>query len=175
MSKVHVQIGNLRNIESKVPSIVTGASAAVLRQRIRDAGPGPIMEPFIQLRITVGENQVGKIVKDLTECGGELLNMENDYSSVDGTEVQGAYPEDSVYLPPEWISPSGTTSIRKSRSELHLKRTVQAFAPLSQFLDYSSRLRAMTEGHGVFEMSAAGFKEASEERRLEILREIGRA
>ena len=175
LSKLHVQIHNPRNIESKVPSIVTGASAAVLRKRIRDAGPGPIMEPFIQLTISAGENQVSKIVKDLTEYGGELLDMENEYTTGDGTEEQGIYSEDSVYLPPDWITPSGSTLIRKSRSEFHLKRTVQALAPLSQFLDYSRRLRAMTEGHGVFEMSAAGFREVKEERRLEILREIGRA
>jgi elongation factor G len=127
------------------------------------------------LMISVGENQVGKIVKDLTERGGELLDMENDYTAGGGTEEQRVYLEDSVYLPPDWISPSGTTLMHKSRSGLHLKRTVRALAPLSQFLDFSNRLRAMTEGHGVFEMSAAGFKEASEERRLEILREIGRA
>lgn len=176
LSKVHVRIGNMRNIESKVPSIVTGASAAALRQRIRDAGPGPIMEPFIQLRITVGENQVGKIVKDVAERGGELLDMESDYTSAtDRTDNQGSYSEDSVYLPPDWISPSGAASIHKRSSELHLKRTVQALAPLSQFLDYSGRLKAMTEGHGLFEMSVAGFKDVGEERRLEILREIGRA
>lgn len=175
MSKIHVQIHGLRNIESKVPSIVTGASAAVLRNRIRDAGPGPIMEPFVQLSISAGENQVSKIVKDLTERGGELLDMGNDYSAGYGTEQLVVSSEDSVYLPPDWISPSGTSPIHKSRSGLHLKRTVRALAPLSQFLDYSSRLRAMTEGHGVFEMSAAGFREVSEERRLEILKEIGRA
>ena len=174
MSKIHVQIRSLRNLESKVPSIVTGATAAVLRKRIRDAGPGPIMEPFIQLRISAGENQVGKIVKDLTERGGELLDMENDYSTGGGTEDLVVSSEESVYLPPDWISPSGTTPMHKSRSELHLKRTVRAFAPLSQFLDFSSRLRVMTEGHGVFEMSAAGFREVGEERRLDILREIGR-
>jgi elongation factor G len=175
MSKLHVQIHNLRHIESKVSSLVTGASAAVLRKRIRDAGLGPIMEPFIQLRISVGENQVGKIVKDLTERGGELLDMENEDTAGDGKEKQEVYSEDFVYLPPDWISPSGTTPMHKIRSEHHLKRTVQALAPLSQFLDFSSRLRAMTEGHGVFEMSGAGFREVSEERRLEILREIGRA
>ena len=175
MTKLYVQIGSLRNLESKQSTIVAGATAAVVRKRIHDAGSGPLLEPFIHLRISVAENQVGKVVKDLTERGGEVLGMDEGSYVGDGVEELESYGEDGVYIPPDWLSPSGSVPAQRVRSASHLKRIVQGLAPLSRFLDYSSRLRAMSEGHGLFEMSAAGFKEVGEERKLEILREIGRA
>ncbi|KAJ7590958.1 P-loop containing nucleoside triphosphate hydrolase protein [Mycena floridula] len=79
-------------------------------------------------------------------------------------EVEG-FPEDAIYMPPAWLSPAaiGSTSSYSFRS----KRAVRAVAPLSQMLDYSNRLRALSGGHGQFEMANVGFRH--------ILREIGRA
>ena len=176
MTQLHIQIGSLKLFTSKVPSIVIGATATAIRNRVRDAGSGPLLEPSIQLKISVAENHIGKVVKDLTERGGEVLDLGEGASvGVDGAEELDGYSDDGIYVPPEWLSPSGSSSMKGHRTGSHMKRSVQGVAPLSQFLDYSSRLRAMSEGHGLFEMSAAGFKEVSEERKMEILREIGRA
>jgi len=90
----------------------------------------------------------------------------------DGTEEVGGFPEEGNYIPPPWLSPSGVNS---HDNAARLKRTINAVAPLSQMLDYSNRLRALSGGHGLFEMANAGFKEVSSARRLEILKEIGRA
>jgi len=175
MTGLHIQIGNVKNIGTKVPSLITGAAAAILRKRIQEAGMGPILEPFINLKISIGESNLGKVVKDLTERGGEIQDLDSDITSIESSEEIGGYNDDGIYVPPDWLSPSGSpTSLSRSAGS-HLKRSVNAVAPLSQFLDYSNRLRAMSEGHGTFEMSLAGFKEVSEERRMEILREIGRA
>lgn len=175
MTHVHIQISGLKNIGSKIPSLITGAIATALRKRIRDAGFGPILEPSVSLKISVGESNLGKVVKDLTERGGQVLDLEDGSNTADGSEDMGGYSDDGVYIPPDWLSPSGSpTSHSRSRSS-HVKRSIQAIAPLSQFLDYSNRLRSLSEGHGVFEMSNAGFQEVNEERKFEILREIGRA
>ncbi|KAF9534209.1 P-loop containing nucleoside triphosphate hydrolase protein [Crepidotus variabilis] len=175
MTRVHVQIGNLKNIESRVPSVVAGAAATIMRQRFKEGGFGPLLEPFIRLKVTITENQVGKIVKDLTERGGEVLDMGDGSMLGDNLEELEGYSQNGVYIPPEWLSPSGTPAALVGQSASHVKRSVQGVAPLSQFLNYSNRLRAMSEGHGVFEMSSAGFQEVGEERKLEILREIGKA
>ncbi|CAA7259865.1 unnamed protein product [Cyclocybe aegerita] len=169
-------VANLKTIGSKVPSIVTGATAAVLRKRIRDAAMGPILEPFVFLKVSVSESNVGKVVKDLTERGGEVLDL-GDGAAVNlgGAEEVDGYSEEGIYVPPDWLSPCGTSSSDSRHSGSHLRRSVQGVAPLSQFLDYSNRLRSLSEGHGVFEMSNAGFKEVAEDRKMEILKEIGRA
>ncbi|KAF8914008.1 P-loop containing nucleoside triphosphate hydrolase protein [Gymnopilus junonius] len=173
--RLHIQVGNLQNVGSKVPSIITGGTAAILRRRFRDAGIGPILEPFIKLKISVTENNLGKVVKDLTERGGEVVDLGDDPSVLDSPAEVGGYPDDGIFIPPESLSPSGSSATMARSSTSHLKRSIQAVAPLSQFLDYSNRLRSLSEGHGVFEASNAGFREVSEERRMDILREIGRA
>jgi elongation factor G len=172
MTHLYIQVGNLKTLASKVPAIVIGATSATLRRRIRDAGMGPLLEPFVFLKISVSESSLGKVIKDLTERGGEVLDLDDGVSSQEDKE---GYSEEGIYVPPEWLSPSATPSSLARSSGSHIRRSIQAVAPLSQFMDYSNRLRSISEGHGVFEMSSAGFKEVSEERKLEILKEIGRA
>ncbi|KAG2367282.1 translation elongation factor 2 [Suillus spraguei] len=172
--KVHVMEYNLpRDIPT---SILAGASSSILRTRIREAGMGPVLEPFIKLKISLHEDTMGKVVKDLTENGGEVLDLSSDTSAMDGDEVV-AYSTDGLYVPPEELSPSSAASTSSKFSNItpRLKRTIYATAPLSRMLDYSTRLRALSGGHGLFDMLNAGFKQVSEVRRLEILREIGRA
>jgi len=159
-------------------SILAGASSSILRTRLREAGMGPMLEPFIKLKISVYEDTLGMVVKDLTENGGEVLDLASDTTSaVDGDDEVVAYSTDGVYIPPEELSPSSAASMTSkfSNDTPHLKRTIHAVAPLSRMLDYSTRLRALSGGHGLFDMLNAGFRQVSDARRLEILREIGRA
>lgn len=173
MTHICIQIPTQALSTQATPSILTGAAAGVLRQFFRSAGPGPIMEPFINLKVTVPESHLGKVIRDLTEHGGEILEL-GAGSTAGADEVSGGFSEEGVYIPPLWLTPSATDGSIKS-STSRVKRAVHGSAPLSQFLDYSQRLRALSEGHGTFEMFTAGFKGVSESRQMEILREIGRA
>jgi elongation factor G len=173
MSHVRVQISEWHCPPGVNSSLLVGAAAVILRERIKAAGMGPTMEPYSRLRIVVHEDNLGKVVKDLTENGGEVLDLEG---STSGPEEAGGYPEDGVYVPPAWISPSSTPlSNNGHTADITLKRSIDAIAPLGRMLNYSTRLRALSGGHGTFEMSNAGFKEVGDMRRTEILREIGRA
>ncbi|KAG0709740.1 P-loop containing nucleoside triphosphate hydrolase protein [Suillus ampliporus] len=160
--KIHVTEYNLpRDIPT---SILAGARM------------GLVLEPFIKLKISVNEDTMGKVVKDLTENGGEVLDLASDTSAIDGDEVV-AYSTDGVYIPPEELSPSSaaSTTSKFSSDAPRLKRTIHAVAPLSRMLDYSTRLRALSGGHGLYDMLNAGFRPVSDARKLEILREMGRA
>ncbi|GBE79678.1 P-loop containing nucleoside triphosphate hydrolase protein [Sparassis latifolia] len=177
LSHVRVKFNSFRYPVEIPSSVLAGASAAILRDCIKSAGMGPIMEPYIRLKITVPEDSLGKVIKDLTEHGGEVLDMATGALNAAGTEEDAEpYSHDGVYIPPDWLSPSAVTVAGdRSSSSSILRRSVQALAPLSQMLDYSNRLRALSGGQGVFEMVNAGFKKVSETRKMEILREIGRA
>ncbi|KAK1230102.1 Ribosome-releasing factor 2, mitochondrial [Marasmius sp. AFHP31] len=173
MTRVHVQIKDFSKPSNL--SILTGAAAMVLRRRLQNAGSGPVMEPYFTFRVTVPEDALGQVVKDLTEHGAELQDLADSSTSLEGGEF-GGYPEEGNYIPPAWISPSAaSTSLKGSKASPRLKRSIQAVAPLSQMLDYNSRLRALSGGHGQFEMTSAGFHVVSDARKMEILREIGRA
>ncbi|KAG9096809.1 Ribosome-releasing factor 2, mitochondrial [Ceratobasidium sp. 370] len=156
--------------------LAAGAGSHALRAALRGAGAGAVMEPFVSVRVRVGEESVGKVVKDLTECGGEIANLGLDAGS-DGTDT-GAFDASGVYIPPVLVSPASGVSGASGSSKpggAGVKRTVHAIAPLSRMLDYSNRLRALSAGTGSFEMASAGFREVGELRRKEILTEIGRA
>lgn len=175
MSHVHIQVLKIDLPSGTPTSILTGAAAVILRNHIRDAGMGPLLEPFVALKVSVNEDSLGRAVKDLTEHGAEVIDLGTGPAvSADGTEEEvGGYPQEGNYIPPLWLSPSGYYRDAATGSP-RLKRAINAVAPLSQMLDYSNRLRALSGGHGVFEMANAGFREVSSARRLEILKEIGR-
>ncbi|KAJ7764987.1 P-loop containing nucleoside triphosphate hydrolase protein [Mycena maculata] len=176
MSHVHICVQKIDVPSAASASVLTPAAAVVLRNHLRDAGMGPVLEPFVALRVAVGEDALGKAVKDLTEHGAEVLDLGTGaLLGADGTEEVGGFPEEGNYMPPGWLSPSGDPTRAGAAAAPRLKRTINAMAPLSQLLDYSSRLRALSGGHGVFEMANAGFRQVSSSRRLEILKEIGRA
>ncbi|KAG8218598.1 P-loop containing nucleoside triphosphate hydrolase protein [Butyriboletus roseoflavus] len=175
LSHVKVQITQYILPHQAPPSILTGASSYILRSKLREAGMGPILEPYINLKVSVHMDTLGKVVKDITENGGEVLDLATSSASVD--EDGDPYPSDGLYMPPEELSPS-STSLRVSSSASALsqaKRTIYAIAPLSRMLDYSTRLRALSGGHGSFDITNAGFRQVAEPRKIEILREIGRA
>lgn len=173
LSHVHVKVNSYQFPSEAPPSVLAGASAVLLRDQMKLAGMGPVLEPYIRLKITVGDDSLGKVVKDLTEHGGEVLDLAAGTSGQEGDEDIVPYSEDGVYVPPEILSPSAANVEVNASS--NYKRSIHAVAPLSRMLDYSNRLRAISGGHGIFEMANAGFRLVSNTRKQEILREIGRA
>lgn len=130
------------------------------------------MEPYIKIRVSVGSDALGQVIKDLVEHGGEILDLAESSLPLDESVP---YSQEGVYIPPKWLSPSTVSSVDVENHSIRLKRPVYAIAPLSQMLDYSTRLRAISGGHGQFETAAAGFRAVNSVRELEILKEIGRA
>ena len=155
------------------PSILGGASAVILRDHVKTRGRGAIMEPFIQVQVSVGSDVLGKVMKDLVEHGGAIIDLAESNSLLED-ESSAPYGQEGVYIPPRWLSPSTMSSTEKDNHFILMKRHVCAVAPLSQMLDYSTRLRALSGGHGHFDMAPAGFRTVGEEREVEILKEIGR-
>jgi len=155
------------------PSILGGASAVILRGHLKKRGRGAIMEPFIQVRVSVGSDVLGKVMKDLVEHGGEILDLA-ELNPLSDEESSTPYSQEGVYIPPKWLSPSTMSSSDEDNHSVLMKRHVCAVAPLSRMLDYSTRLRALSGGHGQFDMASAGFRTVSPGREVEVLREIGR-
>ncbi|CEL63726.1 elongation factor EF-G [Rhizoctonia solani AG-1 IB] len=83
--------------------LATGASAQALRAAITEAGPGAVVEPFVNVRVRAGEEAVGKIVKDLTECGGEIADL--GVEAINDAEID-AFDTTEVYIPPAIVSPA---------------------------------------------------------------------
>jgi elongation factor G len=171
ISRVHIQVKHFSCLTPETTSaFLAEASASILRDALLGAGIGPVMEPYIRMKISVPEDSLGRVLKDLTESGGQVLALTAEGDFTDGAAGIGGYPEDGVYVPPDWVSPSASLSM--DASSPRARQTIQALAPLGGMLDYSSRLRALSGGYGVFETTNVGFTEVSESRKKEILSEI---
>ena len=167
LSRIRIQIQDIEFPKEAHPSVLAGASAAIFLNVVRAAVHGDLMEPYIRMKISVDEGSVGRIVEDLGEHGGEVLDLDAAVA-----EEGEPFEDDATYIPPQWLSPS-TGKAAKSTSA-KMRRTILAIAPLSQMLDYSTRLRALSGGHGLFQMANDGFRTVSSQRTVEILKEIGR-
>jgi elongation factor G len=172
MSAVHVCLDSYSLPRGPNPALLAGAAASIIRKGLRELSMGPLMEPFVNMRIIVPEETLGNIMKDLQEREAEVKELGSSSSSSSST----GYPTDGIYIPPALLTPSALTvsSFDHDRSSQR-RQVVTVQAPLNRMLDYNQRLRALSGGHGTFEMANAGFKEVSDIRKLEILREIGRA
>ncbi|KAH9943497.1 P-loop containing nucleoside triphosphate hydrolase protein [Epithele typhae] len=159
LSRLRIEVQGTKHPKESHASVLAGASATILRNIVRAAGQGNLMEPFIRLKISVDEGSVGRVVEDLGEHGGEVLDL--DTGSEEDTEP---FVDESAYIPPQWLSPTTGKAAK----------TLLALAPLSQMLDYTTRLRALSGGHGLYSMSNDDFRTVSSQRAIEILKELGR-
>ncbi|KAH9077309.1 translation elongation factor 2 [Lactarius deliciosus] len=169
----HIRVTAFNHPPDTPPSILGGASAVILRDHVKKRGRGAIMEPFIQVRVSVGSDVLGKVMKDLVEHGGEIIDFAES-NPLSDEESSSPYSQEGVYIPPKWLSPSTMSSSDQENHSALMKRQVCAVAPLSQMLDYSTRLRALSGGHGQFDMAPAGFRTVMPGREVGVLREIGR-
>jgi elongation factor G len=176
---LHVSVQRFSNAPGSPPAALAAASSTLLRKILQGAGPGDVMEPYIRVKVNVPETVMGKVVKDLTEHNGEILDLESGASaSTDSTDddVESApYSADMIYVPPRWVSPCASAQVGTLVDAARLKRSIHAVAPLSKMLDYTTRLRAVSGGQATFIMSTLGFRKVGPVRRLEVLKELGRA
>ncbi|KAI0771558.1 P-loop containing nucleoside triphosphate hydrolase protein [Trametes elegans] len=166
LSRLCIQLKKIDYPKEVHPSVLAGASAAILRNIVKAAGQGDLMEPYIRLKISVDEGSVGRVVEDLGEHAGEVLDLNA------AEEDPEPFVDEGTYIPPSWLSPSTGKAAKGTSSRM--RRTILAVAPLSQMLDYSTRLRALSGGHGLFQMENDGFRQVSPQRAMDILRELGR-
>lgn len=146
-------------------------SNSALRQLLKTSNP-KMMEPVMNLTLKINGKDLGKVVGDLTgNQGGEIEDVRHGDEEISKDEQI----DQLIYLPPEIpFSTSSNKEIGEQESKNGNTR-VKAVVPLSNLVGYSTRLRAITAGTGEFEMEFKGFKRVDEERKKEILKELGRA
>jgi len=176
ISRAHVVVHNVTLDEGAPPACVTAAASNAIRRAIAEAGEGDIMEPYVRLKIEVNAEHIGRVSGDLTEHGGEIVELDagSDGSGDPSRNDVLHHFEDNAYCPPSWVTPSGVSYGSSASPAVQTKRTIRAIAPLSRMLDYSSRLRAASGGLGTFQMGTGGYRIVPETRKLQILKEIGR-
>ncbi|RMD45053.1 hypothetical protein DV735_g234, partial [Chaetothyriales sp. CBS 134920] len=134
-------------------------------------GPGSILEPVMNVDISVDDASLGTVVQDISSrMGGHIISLGDhslghDSESIDPSS--SAKPElvvdiRKIYAPRDPFetrsssAPSSSSSL--SPTLVNMQRTVKARVPLKEIVGYLKHLRSMTGGRGTFVMKLDRFE-----------------
>ncbi|RAL14426.1 mitochondrial elongation factor MEF2 [Aspergillus homomorphus CBS 101889] len=148
-----------------------------------------LMEPVMNVVISVDEASLGAVVHDISSArGGHIVSLDEDIPlpSTDASPTSSDSPipyEDlppidasKVYAPPDpFESPSVALGASPSSSlpdTAHRPRTIAAKVPLKEMVGYLKHLRSLSAGRGTFVMSVDRFEKMSPPRQKAVLTEL---
>jgi elongation factor G len=157
------------------------ATAAALKDVQAGAGT-TMMEPVMNVIISVDEASLGSVVHDISSSrGGHIISLDEEVP-LPGTDAsptsQSALEEEQlppidlnrVYAPPDpFETPSVGVEIPASAAR---PRTITAKVPLKEMVGYLKHLRSLTAGRGTFVMSVDRFENMSSQRQKAVLAEL---
>ena len=152
---------------SALSSAARFATRLALKDAIAKAGSA-VMEPVMDVTITVDEASLGNVVQDLSSSrGGQVLSLDDDADS--DTETEDKIDISKIYAPPDPFGPSESSRGNEGSSRM---RHVKAKVPLKEMVGYLKHLRSITAGRGTFVMSVDRFVKMNAQRERMLLREI---
>lgn len=179
LSQLEVRVSNVQTFSPEVspPKAISSILNSLVRKAVNQAG-GQMMEPVMRVRIEMEEAFLGRVVGDVTaEQSGEIVDVEHEQAAAEGGVSADGADNDGLYIPDDMgggAGPEGSTSSSQPGPGPMQKTTVVALVPLTKLVSYSSRLRALTAGGGTYTMRLEGFRTVGEDRKKQILEELGR-
>lgn len=166
------------------PSALSAAARLAVttasKELLSPSGPGTsLMEPVMNVIISVDENSFGLVSRDITSArSGEIISMDEDIplpttdlsSSPQPPEELPTIDPAKIYAPPD---PFETPSIGVSiPSSVNRPRTITAKVPLKDMVGYLKHLRSLTKGRGTFVMSVDRFRTMAPQKQKAVLEEL---
>lgn len=127
-----------------------------------------VMEPIMNVRVLVGEEDIGLVVNDLSSNRrGSIMSLSDDEDNSDttGDGINYKAEAEQMYTPPDLTMYMSKHGDRAQGSQ----SVVRARVPLQQMVGYLNSLRSMTKGRGTFLMEFGEYASVSAEREKEIL------
>lgn len=161
-----------------------GALSAAARLAVSSAlkelgGSTSMMEPVMNVIISVDEASLGAVVHDISSSrGGQIVSLDEEMpipttdlsSSPQPTEELPPVDPSKVYAPPDpFETPSIGPSTPVSASR---PRTITAKVPLKEMVGYLKHLRSLSAGRGTFVMSVDRFENMNAQRQKVVLAEL---
>ena len=173
---------DLFGADTTLASLSSAARLAVqasLRASARTT-PTVLMEPVMNVIISVDEPSLGAVVHDLSSArGGHIVSLD-DEDIISATNPGSSRADVElidtrrVYAPPdpfEVISAAGA-GMGAGLAVSSRQRTITARVPLKEMLGYLRHLRSLTAGRGTFVMSVDRFERMGAQRERVVLREL---
>lgn len=166
---------------SALSSAARQATAAALQDVQFGAGT-VMMEPVMNVIISIDEASLGSVVHDISSSrGGHIISLDEEVpmsgtdassTSASALEEEALPPIDHsrVYAPPDpFETPSVGVEIPVAATR---PRTIIAKVPLKEMVGYLKHLRSLTAGRGTFVMSVDRFEKMSGQRQKAVLAEL---
>lgn len=171
------------------PSALAAATRLAVSSALKDLISAPsgtpagtsLMEPVMNVIISVDEASLGPVVHDITSSrGGQIVSLDEEMplpstdlsSSPEQQPPEELPPIDpsKIYAPPdpfESLSMDVTVPATANRP-----RTITAKVPLKEMVGYLKHLRSLSAGRGTFVMSVDRFENMNGQRQKAVLAEL---
>ncbi|PKX96962.1 mitochondrial elongation factor MEF2 [Aspergillus novofumigatus IBT 16806] len=126
-----------------------------------------LMEPVMNVIISVDEASLGAIVHDISASrGGHIVSLDEDIP-ITATDASPVEPD--LRAPDPFETPSVGVEIPTA---VNRPRTITAKVPLKEMVGYLKHLRSLSAGRGTFVMSVDRFEVMSAQRQKAVLAEL---
>lgn len=159
--KAHFLLNSLNiNVKSiEIPPDVTYPAAVSIATRLAieealdsiSSEAYAVMEPIMDVRVMVAEEDLGPVVNDLSSSRrGSIIALSDDQKEEQSGSDEVNYKElaGNVYVPPDFTMYMSKHGDRIASSQ----NIVRAHVPLQQMMGYLNYLRSLTKGRGTFLM-----------------------
>lgn len=129
-----------------------------------------MLEPIMDLNITVNASDMGKVSQDLTSArNANILSIEDSSNTSEAIKdmIEFSNYADNMHLPKSDLSVSSDSISQNTNSKV-----IKAEVPLQNMIAYNKTLRSLTQGRGEFNMEYNCMKKINQTRLTEILKEI---
>jgi elongation factor G len=148
----------IHSLELSSDSTNASAVSTAVRNAVQDALAGvdkshyALMEPIMDMRIVVNEEDIGTVVNDITGTRrGHVMSLGGGGTSDIGTTVDDHVFKDmaeSMWVPRDTTMYMSKHDVRSTSAQ----SVIEAHVPLRCAIGYLSALRSMTQGRGTFLM-----------------------
>ena len=167
------------------PTALTSAARAAVSSALNAAtgtssGGSGIMEPVMNVTITVDEGSMGAVIHDISSSrGGQVLALESDEAESSSSPTSHRRIDLSkIYAPPDPFASSNESNFAGSSgdamSNSSVMRNIRARVPLKEMIGYLKHLRSLSKGRGTFVMEFERFERLTGVREKRVLEEKGR-
>ncbi|KAF3482489.1 elongation factor G [Arthroderma uncinatum] len=156
-------------------SAISAAARLATQAALKEvSASSALMEPVMNVTISVQESSLGSVVHDISSSrGGHVVSLDDDASSPSTTsEESDAIDVSKIYAPRDPFGPASSSEGASLLATANQSRTITAKVPLKEMVGYLKHLRSITGGRGTFVMSVDRFEKMSSQREKAVLAEL---
>ncbi|KAI9793684.1 MAG: Ribosome-releasing factor 2, mitochondrial [Peltula sp. TS41687] len=178
MHSTHVIINCLPSRDlfgsESTPAALTAAARRATHDSLgnaaRKSGRTALMEPVMNVTISVDEANLGGVSQDISGArGGHVLSLDDDDSSSTAASANEDKTQDikiaEIYYPLDPYETGSSSGLINSQGLMTARpRTITARVPLKEMVGYDKHLRSLSGGRGTFLMSVDRYEKMSTQR-----------